>query len=458
MIALWRRAAGLLLHGDYYPHTPSHRSPREWVAWQFDAPEAGCGLLQGIRLAECPQETLTLYPAGLCAEATYRLENAETGEARETSGDDLLREGFALALPPRSGAIWFYRKLERGGWGHALNVHKSVRQGDGMSKLRIGVIGPGIIWQRAHRPALAPYGEQVAFTAFCASSERRRAEVERDHPGAPFFLDYRELIASPDVDWVLVLTPIALNAPVALAAMRAGKHVFLEKPMARTLAEAEALLRVADEGDRRLFVLEQFVYATYLDALEEVLRSGEIGEVLTYDQVVYERYDAQSFDAPGWRTEADFPLGRLFDGGHHPIARNSRLFGRPASVYATGCKVRPNYGEYDHLLALFEYDTRLRGSFSHGSVFDGRKNHFYIYGTEGMIALERDRFVVERYDGSGRMVPYARERDYAAMWRALLAAIAEGREPYYTQERAFQDLSILLAIQRSAQERAVVRL
>lgn len=91
-----------------------------------------------------------------------------------------------------------------------------------MSKTRIGVVGPGVIWKRAHRPSLDQYGEQVEIAAFSASSERTRREVEGTYPGVPFFADYHELVASPVVDWVLVLTPIALNALVALAALEAG--------------------------------------------------------------------------------------------------------------------------------------------------------------------------------------------------------------------------------------------
>ena len=109
MIAIWRRAAPLLLHGDYYPLTPFSRSGEQWVAWQFDRPELGEGLLQGIRLAACPQETFTLYPRSLNPEAEYLLENPETGERRRLSGAALLSEGLALSIPSRSGAMWFYK-------------------------------------------------------------------------------------------------------------------------------------------------------------------------------------------------------------------------------------------------------------------------------------------------------------------------------------------------------------
>jgi hypothetical protein len=108
MIAIWRRAADLILHGDYYPHTPFHHSASEWVSWQFDSPDTGRGLIQGIRLPASQEETLTTHPQGVHADAMYSFENIETGETKSVSGSDLLRDGFTFELPPRSGAVWFY--------------------------------------------------------------------------------------------------------------------------------------------------------------------------------------------------------------------------------------------------------------------------------------------------------------------------------------------------------------
>jgi alpha-galactosidase len=115
MIDIWRRASELMLYGDYYPLTPFHRSDERWVAWQFDRPEAGCGLIQGIRLPAAPEETITIRPQAIRADATYWFENAEAAETTAVSGADLIREGFTFGLAARSGAIWFYHKSEQRG-------------------------------------------------------------------------------------------------------------------------------------------------------------------------------------------------------------------------------------------------------------------------------------------------------------------------------------------------------
>ena len=110
MIGIWRRAADLVLHGDFYPLTPFHHDAEKWVVSQFDCPETGLGFIQGIRLPECEEETITIMPSGIHSESAYLFENAETGETLEANGADLNRDGFTFALPKRSGALCFYRR------------------------------------------------------------------------------------------------------------------------------------------------------------------------------------------------------------------------------------------------------------------------------------------------------------------------------------------------------------
>jgi alpha-galactosidase len=112
MLGIWRRAAELMLQGDYYPLTPNTRTADKWVARQFHRPEEGRGFLQAIRLPASPEGSLTVRPKALLAEAVYLFENPETGEKREKAGSALIQGGFAFELPQRSAAIWFYHTRE----------------------------------------------------------------------------------------------------------------------------------------------------------------------------------------------------------------------------------------------------------------------------------------------------------------------------------------------------------
>ena len=110
MIRVWRRAAPYLLYGDHYALTPFSKSRERWVVAQFDSPERGEGYVQAIRHRDSPDGRITVHPRGLQPDATYALEEGETGRTWTASGRALLEEGATFEMPPRSGSIWFYRR------------------------------------------------------------------------------------------------------------------------------------------------------------------------------------------------------------------------------------------------------------------------------------------------------------------------------------------------------------
>jgi alpha-galactosidase len=112
MAAIWRRAASLMLYGDYYPLTPFSQSSEKWVVRQFDQPESGKGLVQAIRLAECAKERFIVHPLGLSPDQDYIFENPESDVKLEISGAALVNDGFTVELPQRSGAVWFYHCIK----------------------------------------------------------------------------------------------------------------------------------------------------------------------------------------------------------------------------------------------------------------------------------------------------------------------------------------------------------
>ena len=123
MVRIWRRAAGLMIAGDYYPLTAIHRTPDQWVARQFHCPEQGQGFIQEIRLPTAPEATLTVHPQGLVGDAVYRFENPETGETRQFLGRELGDKGFVFTLKPRQAALWLYFRED-----HQANARHSLGQ------------------------------------------------------------------------------------------------------------------------------------------------------------------------------------------------------------------------------------------------------------------------------------------------------------------------------------------
>ena len=129
-----------------------------------------------------------------------------------------------------------------------------------------------------------------------------------------------------------------------------------------------------------------------------------------------------SFASTPWRKEANFPLGTLFDGGIHVIAALTKVFGRPQSVWATGKKLRQEYGEFDHVAMLFHYANGSTGMLSHSSYLSPDQNHFTVYGSAGTIAVEPKRLLVRKNGQEAREVELPAEDGNVNMWHALADA------------------------------------
>ncbi len=144
------------------------------------------------------------------------------------------------------------------------------------TQLRVGVIGAGTFAEEAHIPGIQahPRGRVVAL---CARNRERAAALAARLGVPDVYTDYRELIARPDIDAVTVAAPDPLHGPVSIAALEAGKHVFCEKPLAITAAEARSMTDVAARSGRVAMVGFTFRYSRALQALRQLLREGALG-------------------------------------------------------------------------------------------------------------------------------------------------------------------------------------
>src|SRR6476646_7819645 len=122
-----------------------------------------------------------------------------------------------------------------------------------MPELTVGLIGCGSIARSAHVPALLRAAALVRVLSVC---DIRPADAEQvAHTlGAAWTSEYHQLLEDPRIDAVVITTPEFLHAEQAIAALQMGKHVLCEKPMARTLAEADAMLAAAEAAGVQLMI------------------------------------------------------------------------------------------------------------------------------------------------------------------------------------------------------------
>ncbi|HHY99264.1 MAG TPA: Gfo/Idh/MocA family oxidoreductase [Firmicutes bacterium] len=148
-----------------------------------------------------------------------------------------------------------------------------------MKKLRVGIIGTGGI-ARAHMGGYSKL-DTVEMVAFCdAIPERAQQAAETfGASGAKVFTDYREMLEMKDLDAVSVCTPNNTHAVTTIAALKAGKHVFCEKPMAVTSAEADEMVRTARKNGLKLSVGYQSRFGDDAKFLKSMSEAGELGRI-----------------------------------------------------------------------------------------------------------------------------------------------------------------------------------
>ncbi|HEY0193544.1 MAG TPA: Gfo/Idh/MocA family oxidoreductase [Kofleriaceae bacterium] len=149
--------------------------------------------------------------------------------------------------------------------------------------LRIGVIGYGYWGPNLVRNFAA--GPRTKVTAIAEPSPARQRAAASAVPHIPVVADAAQLIADPEIDAVAIATPIFTHYPLAKAALAAGKHVLVEKPLAPSVAEAEELAALATSQGRVLMVDHTFVYTAAVRKIRELIAGGDLGRVLYLDSV-----------------------------------------------------------------------------------------------------------------------------------------------------------------------------
>jgi predicted dehydrogenase len=152
-----------------------------------------------------------------------------------------------------------------------------------MDKLRIGVIGAGYWGPNLIRNFLLV--PNAAVVAVADAQESRRKFIADRYPGVRLHAEALEMVGGDHIDAVVISTPVSTHYPLAKAALQAGKHVLLEKPMCASSAECDDLIAIAKAGDLTLMVDHTFLYNGAVRKIRELVQSGEIGDVLYFDSV-----------------------------------------------------------------------------------------------------------------------------------------------------------------------------
>jgi len=307
-------------------------------------------------------------------------------------------------------------------------------------KIGIGLIGSGFMgkshalgFATARRVFDLPFEIDLAVLADINTTLADRAAAAlgfRRSTG-----NWRDLLADPDVDVIDITTPNALHHEMALAAIAAGKHVYCEKPLAPTGAQAKEMADAAKASGLATQVGFNYLKNPMVALAKQIIVSGEIGEIRTFRGIHAEDYMADPQAPWAWRLDPAGGGGALADIGSHILATARHLVGPISSLMAyveTLIRQRPIHTgatetravEVDDVARIFvRFANGASGTLEANWTATGRKmrHDFEIYGSKGAILFTQERL-------NELQVYYAEDRTGRRGFRTVFAA--PEHEPY----------------------------
>ncbi len=331
--------------------------------------------------------------------------------------------------------------------------------------IRTGLIGFGLGGTAFHAPLI----DAVDGLALAAVGTSRTEAVAAAYPGVPA-MPAEAVIADPTIDLIVVSTPNATHFPLAQAALDAGKHVVIDKPLTPSAAEAATLIARAEAQGRLLIPFHNRRWDSDFLAVRGLVESGRLGEILLFE-AHWDRFRPELSQV--WK-EAD-GAGQLLDLGPHMIDQALVLFGMPEAVQGDIARQRGNSPVDDYFTLTLFYgvrrvvlaSSRMIAAARPRFALHGRGGSFVKYGLDPQEAAMRaggsvrdpghgledpaQHGVLTLPDGATEKI--ASERgDYRRFYAGVAAAIREGVPPPVAAKDALAGLTLIELARRSAEE------
>lgn len=267
-----------------------------------------------------------------------------------------------------------------------------------MTNIRWGFIGCGEVTEYKSGPAFNNVEGSSIVAVMSRNADKARSYAER-HGIGRWYTDPQALVDDPDVNAVYIATPPSSHATYAIMAMRAGKPVYVEKPLAASYEDCTRINHVCQETHVPCFVAYYRRYLPYFQKVESLLKGGTIGKVLNV-QVRFACPPRQvDYNAPKerpWRIQPDIAGGGYFyDLAPHQLDLLQQLFGVIVKAEGHSANIGGLYEAEDTVSASFLFENNLPGSGSwcFAGHEAGKDDRIELIGTDGILT-----FSVFNYD------------------------------------------------------------
>lgn len=327
--------------------------------------------------------------------------------------------------------------------------------------IKLGVVGAGLFARDAHLPNLLALEKVYQIVAVYSRSEKSAHTFAEKVPYAvDIYHDMAALLAREDLDAVDIVLPIAVTPAAIEMALKAGKHVISEKPMAPTVEEGRRLLELyAGSSNKIWMVAENWRYAGAVQRAKDALDQGDIGRPLLASWAIHVQMTPENkYYHTAWRRNESFPGGFLLDGGVHHAAAWRFLLGEVKSVSAITAQIRDDLPPADTMSAALQFQSGLLGTY--GITYAGsapEDTTLNIIGEKGAIHVNRDLLTLITHT-SHHEFRYDHPDGIYPEFVAFAEAILNGKPHLNTPQEGLNDVALIEAMLKSAETGQRVRL
>ena len=339
--------------------------------------------------------------------------------------------------------------------------------------VRIAVVGAGMIGQ-THAQVVTELAGTAALVAVVDSDAERAERIARPL-GVEALTDLDQVLTRPDIDVISICLPSGMHATAAIRAMRAGKHVVIEKPIEITLAAADELIRVERETGMTATVISQRRFQRAPAFLHGAVASGELGRVTSGIAVSPFWRGQDYYNSGGWRgTQALDGGGALMNQGIHALDLLLWFMGDPLEVHAyTGLLAHRDIEVEDTAVATIRFASGAVGSIlATTAAYPDLPVRLSVHGDQGSAVLDADTiayFHSASQETSGptkadQTDDLLRGRGFSGLDDALrdqyadfVSAVVSGKTPAITTADGRRCLATVLAIYESARSGRAAR-
>ena len=293
---------------------------------------------------------------------------------------------------------------------------------------------------------------------FASRDPDRAAGFAREFGAIGSFGSYESAFADDRVNGVYICTPHHLHLKHAAMAAKAGRHILLEKPLARTEEESRSIIDVAIEAGVVLMVAENYRFMAPVVAAKEKVDRGELGSLR-----LVQLQEEFPFRPSDWRNDAELNGGGvLIDGGIHKASLLAYLAGSPSEVYAAEIpSAQASLAAEDGVVAMLRYPSGLVGIINHSWSAGPHyaRPWVTVSGSQASLAFELGGDWIDTIDGSGRHRQALDSHDrggLAGMAKEFVDSVRDGRRPSMTGEEGARDVAIVQACYESMRAGAPV--